>query len=623
MVDSPQQLYQCEVTPPYSVRLKLQGSYPLPGDFNISATLQDLPGPVIAATYSVTSAQVLPSLGRYHPFDGDGMVHRVRFENGAARYTRRYVRTEGFQAESEAGEALWGSSTERPDFTRKGAPFKNTANTATVRHNGRYFSLLEAAPPTEFDRDLRTLGECTFDGRLQGPMTAHPKVDSVTGDMLFFGYSPSAPYLRYSEVNAAGELVHSTEIDIPSPVMMHDFVITEHYAIFFDAPAIFDLHKMLQGGEPMSWQPDNGTRIGVLRRGSEGSQVRWFDIDNSYVVHFFNAWENGNNAALPVPKALFSHSDQIEQWQTAVPQGMQQLSGWAGRAADILHPSNTGATISMSISLGGNNTFQVGNNVQQFVITPSGALTFDGNTGGAAGNPLQIKNSALRSTLSQHYTNLLTESFSQLTKNGDDAQIYFQGKFDAADISAVDSLFPAQNYLAQTLKAAVKTIKIRSDLNLSRQTIFINYGGWDHHGELLNTQAGMLTTLDQAIGAYQQALEALGLANDVVTFTASDFGRTLRSNGRGTDHAWGGNAIVFGGPVDGGKIFGTFPDLTLDSNDDVGHGGRLLPSTSADAYFAEMLRWFGVPAGNMSYVLPNIANFWNVNSPTGPIGFIP
>ena len=113
-----------------------------------------------------------------------------------------------------------------------------------------------------------------------------------------------------------------------------------------------------------------------------------------------------------------------------------------------------------------------------------------------------------------------------------------------------------------------------------------------------------------------------GLANDAITFTASDFGRTLRSNGRGTDHAWGGNALVFGGPVDGGKIFGIYPDLTLDGANDVGHGGRMLPSTAVDLYFAELLRWFGVTPGNMSYVLPNIANFWNPNSISAPLGFV-
>lgn len=179
---------------------------------------------------------------------------------------------------------------------------KNTANTAMVRHAGRYFSMLEAGAPTEFDRELRTLGECDFDGKLQGPMTAHPKVDPVSGDMLFFGYSPMAPYLRYHEVDAAGQLRHSEVIDIPAPVMMHDFVVTEHYAIFLDSPAVFDLDRMLQGGDPMSWCPDNGTRLGVVPRGGTNSDVRWFDIDNCYVVHFFNAWESGNTIEIRAPR---------------------------------------------------------------------------------------------------------------------------------------------------------------------------------------------------------------------------------------------------------------------------------------------------------------------------------
>ena len=133
-------------------------------------------------------------------------------------------------------------------------------------------------------------------------MTAHPKIDPATGEMLFFGYSPMAPYLRYSEVNAAGELVHTTEIDIPAPVMMHDFVITENYAIFLDAPAVFDMTRMLEGGEPMSWKPDNGTRIGVVPRGGSNDDVRWFETDNCYVVHFFNAWESGDTIEIHAPR---------------------------------------------------------------------------------------------------------------------------------------------------------------------------------------------------------------------------------------------------------------------------------------------------------------------------------
>ncbi|MBL9133986.1 MAG: DUF1501 domain-containing protein, partial [Verrucomicrobiaceae bacterium] len=135
-------------------------------------------------------------------------------------------------------------------------------------------------------------------------------------------------------------------------------------------------------------------------------------------------------------------------------------------------------------------------------------------------------------------------------------------------------------------------------------------------------QAEMLTMLDEALTGVQRALEQLALQDGVITFSASDFARTLRSNGQGTDHAWGGNAFMMGGPVQGGRVFGTFPNLALESSDDTGYGGRLIPTTSVDSYFAEMLRWFGVPAGSMSTVLPNIGNFYNVNSSSLPIGFL-
>jgi len=333
----------------------------------------------------------------------------------------------------------------------------------------------------------------------------------------------------------------------------------------------------------------------------------------------YTAWENGSNTTIRLPRALFSHSDQIEQWQTAVPQGMLELTGWAGRAADLINSAFNTSSTSMSISLSGNNVFQVGKDTTQFVITPDGSLSFQNYS-----TPHQLKNQAFRSTLEQSYSNLLSQSFATLTKQSDEAQLLFQQQFDSStgDLGSAAALFPANNYLATTLSAVLRSIKIRSALGLRRQTFFINWGGWDMHGELLEPQANQLAEVDAALTAFQLGLEQLGLANDVVTFTASDFGRTLRSNGRGTDHAWGGNAFVMGGPVDGGKIFGTYPDLALDGPDDVGYGGRLLPSTSVDLYFAELLRWFGVPSTSMATVLPNIANFWNPLSPTAPLGFI-
>lgn len=339
----------------------------------------------------------------------------------------------------------------------------------------------------------------------------------------------------------------------------------------------------------------------------------------------FNAWENGSNVALPVPRALFSHSDQAEHWQTGVPQGLTQLKGWLGRTADILNATHNQGKVSMGISLAGNNVLQVGANMEPFAITPSGSLAFTGDSGGASVNPLQLKTSGLRDTMDQHYANLLSESFSRITRKSDDAQMFFEEQFNspmAALGPAVDALFPASNPVAMTLRTVAKTIKISNQMGLGRQTFFVSMGGWDHHGELLNSQAAMLSTLDTAIGSFQQALEVLGLSKDVITFTASDFGRTLRSNGRGSDHAWGGNGMVFGGPVDGGKLFGTYPNLALDGPNDVGRGGRFLPSTSLDLHFAEMLRWFGVPNSSLSYVLPNIGNFYSVSSTLPPLGFI-
>jgi len=245
-------------------------------------------------------------MGAYHPFDGDGMLHAVYLHDGKAGYRNRWVESKGLLAERARGRACYGGMSNfrfpEPDVLAEAGMLKNSGNTATVRHAGRYFALLEAGPPTEFDRDLATLGEHDFGGRLRGPMTAHPKVDPVTGEMLFFGYSPVAPYLRYHEVDASGELVNSTEIAIPAPVMMHDFVITENYAIFFDTPAVFDLQQMLAGREPMSWKPENGSRVGVLPRHGTGGDVRWFEMPNGYVVHFFNAWESGTTIEIRAPR---------------------------------------------------------------------------------------------------------------------------------------------------------------------------------------------------------------------------------------------------------------------------------------------------------------------------------
>ena len=342
------------------------------------------------------------------------------------------------------------------------------------------------------------------------------------------------------------------------------------------------------------------------------------------------------SGSVATPKALFSHRDQIEQWQTSVPQGMQILSGWGGRAADVIHSAmNTEQTagyyMPMNFSLSGNSAFQIGRSEGQFVITSGGALSFTGMNENSAVH--MAKDQGLRATvaspLEEHYQNLFQRTHARITANSMERGNDFQGHFDAPGLlngQNIDTVLAAagfpNHWLSDQFRAAVKTIAIREKLKLARQTVFIEYGGWDHHTELLVNQRNMLKTLDGVLYAFQKSLEALGLADDVVTFTCSDFGRTLRSNGQGTDHAWSGNQLVMGGPVTGGVIRGNYPSLVIDGNDDIGRGGRIFPRLSADEYFCEMLRWFGVTAGDMDMVLPNIRNFYDPASASGPVGFI-
>lgn len=234
-------------------------------------------------------------LGGYHLFDGDGMIHAVDLTDGQASYRNRWIESRGLLAERRAGHALFGGLSEfrfpDPDVASDVGIMKNTANTNIVRHAGRILALMEAVPPTELGADLATLGEYDFDGRLSGPMTAHPKWDSATGEMLFFGYSPFPPYLRYHVVTRDGALVRTVDIDLPKPVMMHDFVVTDRHVVWFDLPAVFDLDAMMSGGAGISWQPDNGARIGVMPRdATSAEELTWIEVEPFYVFHFLNGW---------------------------------------------------------------------------------------------------------------------------------------------------------------------------------------------------------------------------------------------------------------------------------------------------------------------------------------------
>jgi uncharacterized protein (DUF1501 family) len=327
-----------------------------------------------------------------------------------------------------------------------------------------------------------------------------------------------------------------------------------------------------------------------------------------------------------LPLGLYSHSDQIEQWQTSIPHSRSGI-GWGGRMADLLKGLNANQTVPMNISLDGSNVFQTGNTVAEYSITPDGAVGLTGyNADWQQYQDLQnAMSSAVDSQLAQQYGNLLSQTFNTRKKQALDAYKIFANATSPALPNGVT--FPS-TYLGSRLQMIAKAIQGRAAIGAVRQTFFIQWGGWDHHSDVLDNQAAMLPQVSAAVGAFYNALVALGVENKVTLFTISDFGRTLTSNSRGSDHAWGGNQFVVGGAVAGKKIYGAYPSLTLNPDSgpeanplDTGRG-RFIPTTSCDQFFAELALWLGVSKSNLPLIFPNIGNFYNAGDSSPPIGFL-
>lgn len=223
-----------------------------------------------------------------HWFAGTGMLHGVRIADGRAHYRNRFVRTPYYEKDLDMMSGMFD-------------PTASPANTNIIRHAGRLLALEEAHLPWEVDRDLNTLGAYTFDGRLNGAMTAHPRTCPETGELLFFAYQlATAPYLTYYRADAQGILVEAEAIDIPRPVMMHDWNITRNHVVFMDLPIVFDLTAAMRGEVPFGFKPEAGARLGVMPRNGAGGAVRWFDIDPCYVFHPLNAHEEDGRIVLHV-----------------------------------------------------------------------------------------------------------------------------------------------------------------------------------------------------------------------------------------------------------------------------------------------------------------------------------
>ncbi|GAQ83160.1 hypothetical protein KFL_001380020 [Klebsormidium nitens] len=247
------------------------------------------------------------SLTKYHWFEGDGMLHAVRFQNGKPSYQNKFVGTEGYKLENEAGKPVLMGTLAAGNLLENmavnsvlhGIGFKQTANTHVVGHHGRLLALMEAGPPHEVDMDdLTTVGVYDFDGQLDFPFTAHPKIDPRNGDMVFFGYAVTPPYCSVGVASKTGELVHKTPLDVKRPTMMHDFAITENYNVILDFPLTFDFQRKLRGGELIEFEPDQPARFGVMPRFGGRESVRWFETATCFAFHTLNAYEDGNEIVL-------------------------------------------------------------------------------------------------------------------------------------------------------------------------------------------------------------------------------------------------------------------------------------------------------------------------------------
>ncbi len=270
-------------------------------------------------------------------------------------------------------------------------------------------------------------------------------------------------------------------------------------------------------------------------------------------------WVNGTAA---LPPQLFSHSDQTLHWQTSIPD-QPPLTGWGGRVADMLRALNGTAQISLSMSLAGTNTFQVGNFVSQLQINPGGSPGLDNYTA----DTTDPQSNALRSLLQMSYGNLFQSGYRDILQRAIGNDQLLQSVL--AGLPPLATQFPATD-LGTQLATVAQLIQARTALAQQRQVFFVATGGFDTHGGQLPAQVQLLQDLDDALTAFYAATVELTVQNSVTAFTASDFGRTFLSNGDGSDHGWGSHHVVVGGAVQGGRLFGRVPTLAIDGPDDTG-----------------------------------------------------
>ncbi len=309
--------------------------------------------------------------------------------------------------------------------------------------------------------------------------------------------------------------------------------------------------------------------------------------------------------AAPVPTNLFSHSDQTQQMQTGIP-STSGGTGWGARAADVLNLLNGTSTFPAGVSTAGRSLFCTGNVISSASLLPG----FDLDVSGMSLWPqaaTQGRVNGLQQVLKFDSGLSLVQAANDVRQDALDLNALLRGTS-----ATITTPFPGGSLSDQLLQVA-KIIKLRDVSGIKRQVFLCSLGGFDTHGSQSWQQWDLLRQVSEGLAAFYSATMEMGVANCVTSFTLSEFGRSLQPSGTGSDHGWGSHHLVMGGAVQGGQLYGTFPDLALGGPDDSGSRGTLIPSTSMDQFGATLATWLGVPAQNLPTVFPTIGNFSTID----------
>jgi uncharacterized protein (DUF1501 family) len=307
------------------------------------------------------------------------------------------------------------------------------------------------------------------------------------------------------------------------------------------------------------------------------------------------------NNSVPRPMGLFSHNDQQSDWQSFGPEGTR--IGWGGRMGDLFASANSYQNVT-AISTSGAAVFVSGSSVAQLQLGNNGAQGIPALQANANVFSTTSASAPLKDIMTAASAHVLANDYNKIVKRSTEAAAAINTALGAVTLT---TQFPGTG-LGNQMRNVARMIAARQALGARRQVFHVSIGGFDQHSGLVAGHGPLWTQISGAMAAFYNATVELGIANNVTAFTASDFGRTLDSNGQGSDHGWGAHHMVVGGAIKGGEMYGTWPDTVLRGPNDVGRG-NLLPTTSVDQLVGTFATWFGVPAGSMKDVIPSATNW--------------